>query len=148
MTIQSSPRTGFGPRFGIEVVGLVAALAAGIGIGALVFEGGSNDSSSSVTVPAPVPADQPRVSSAPGVGELSEQSLIAAEKAIHDAYMDAHFGPYVEIRPSESRVPEEPNPDVLPPFSTYEVSPVQPSDGFDMEAARIQHDELLPLGGN
>ena len=146
MAIQSSPRMGFGPRFGIEVVGLVVALAAGVGIGALAFDGGSNDSSSSVTAPVPLPADPPRVSSAPGVGELSEQSLIAAEKAIHDAYMDAHFGPYVKSSPSDSRVPEEPNPDVLPPFS--EVPPVQLPDGFDLEAARLQHDELLPVGGN
>jgi len=148
MAIQSSPRMGFGPRFGIEVVGLVAALAAGVGIGALVFDGDGGSSSSVSVNQAPVVSDPPRVASAPGVGELSDQAFVASAKAIHDAYMDAHFGPFVDRQPSESSVLEEANREGLPPFSTYEVPPVQLPDGFDMEAARNQHDELLPVGAN
>lgn len=122
MALQSSSRFGVGPRFGLEVVGLIGAIAAGVGIGALVFDGGSSESSSESprVTSAPGPAEmttaefvaaakaihdsfmdalfgtyETRVTSAPGVAEMSEAEFVAAEKAIHDAYMDALFGPYV-----------------------------------------------------
>lgn len=146
MAIQSSPRAGFGPRFGLEVAGLVGALAVGVGIGAMVFEGGSEASSTSVSeAPAVSP---PRAASAPGVGELSDAALIASARAIHDSLIEGTLGMRAADPPSEGSVLEPANAEGLPPFADSGRVPVQVPDGFNVDQARAEHDNLLPPGGN
>ncbi len=154
MALQSSSRFGVGPRFGLEVLGVIGALAAGVGIGALVFDTGSDEPSSVAVSQAPA-VSPPRVSSAPGPAELSQSELVAAEKAIHDAYMDAMFGTY------PARVASAPGPAELSPaewlatqkavhdqymdemFGAY-VSAASTVE-FDVGAARDEHDRLIPV---
>lgn len=66
------------------------------------------------------------VTTAPGVTEMSEAEWVTAQKTIHDAYMDAQFGPY----------------------TTGSTASFEPSLEFDVEAARYQHDQLIPVGGD
>ena len=158
MAIQSSPRFGFGPRFGLEIAGIFGALAVGVGIGAVVFNGSSDASPRESAIQAPA-GNPPRVTSAAGVGALSEAELVAAEKAIHDLYMDAMFGQHVD-RTTSAQGPDDLSVaefvaaqkaihdaamDAM--FGPY-VDPAsvrfEPSIEFDIEAARYQHDELLP----
>ncbi len=115
MAIQSSPRVGFGPRLGIEVVGLFAAVAAGVGIGALAFNGNESGGGSSQATVNPAPA-APAVVSAPGVGTISQDEFLKSAYTTHEAYMEALFGPYSN----------------------------EPAS-FDLGAARAEHDRHIPF---
>ena len=126
MAIQSSPRFGVGPRLGIEVVGLVAAVAAGIGIGALAFDGSGSTSSPGQVVVNPALAAPPVIASSPGVGAVSEGEFLRSAFGLHESFMEALFGPYRVDRPTEAN--EAP--------------------ALDIAAARAEHDNLIPSGGN
>jgi hypothetical protein len=160
MAIQSSPRVGFGPRLGMEVVGLVAAVAAGVGIGALVFNGSESGGGSSQVTVNPAPA-APAVVSVSGVGTVSQDEFLKSAYTVHESYMEALFGSYSVSVPSEATIydfeaaraehdrliPFEANPQGRPAFSQG-YRPANEGTIYDFEVARAEHDRLIPFEAN